>query len=254
MILMEGLGPCSSATNDVVITISEAAIADAGVDYSECITAATLGPFNISGLLKGAAATGSWTATTGTGAFVNTGGAFPNVTATYTPTIADLGVGWVEFTLTSDAPGGVNICPVDIDILRVFLGANNTVDAGLDFEVCEDPGAFTSFDLVGTLAGGATVGTWAISALEPGAGTLTVSTTIAGTVTATYTPTAFDFGKDLVFTLTSNDPAGCGAGSDDVIVEINKVPNVITPNYLINICDGDLTNIVLSSDVPGCNF
>ncbi|MFB9293950.1 SdrD B-like domain-containing protein [Persicitalea jodogahamensis] len=100
---------CFSGASVIIVTITNCdnttpcetnpATADAGADATIC--AATT--YKLAGSIGGAAASGMWT-TSGTGTFDNPG----LLTATYTPSLADLQSGEVTLTLTTNDPDGPN--------------------------------------------------------------------------------------------------------------------------------------------------
>jgi hypothetical protein len=148
------------------------------------------------------------------------------VTASYTPSVGDVGND-VEFRLTSNTTG---VCVPGFDDIRIHINPTASVNAGLDFEVCEDQ----IVNLNGSFGGAAGSVTWSGGA---GGAFGNVNNPIT-----TYTLTAADIANGgVTFTLTSNDPDGagpCGPVSDQVFVKVNKLPEVflfgLQPTYAEN--------------------
>ncbi len=177
---------------------------------------------NISSLpLSVSGTTFAWTASTNgslTG-YSDGNGSQISQTLTNTNTLAR----WVDYTITPTA-GGCNGAQF---IVRASVDPIVSVNAGLDYSVCEKVGMPTTIDVSGTIGGGAASGTWSIVS---GTGTITSSTTVGSSVTATYTIGASDVASSVTFLLTSNDPTGpCSFMSDDLKININRAPRASAP-------------------------
>ena len=83
------------------------------------------------------------------------------------------------------------------------------------------------------------LGTW--SKLS-GGGTLSVSSVTGSTVTASYTPSAADVANDVQFRLTSNTTGVCAAGSDDILIHINRSPTV-NAGPVFEVCEDGIINL-----------
>jgi gliding motility-associated-like protein len=104
-------GGCASASDSLIITINQPAIANAGNDTSVCSgTAYTV----VGASVGGSALSGSWTSN-GTGSFNDN--TLPNTT--YTPSAADNANGSVTLYFTTDEPSGVCNAVVDSMILTI---------------------------------------------------------------------------------------------------------------------------------------
>ncbi len=156
---------CFSGASVIIVTITNCdnttpcetnpATADAGVDATIC--AATT--YKLAGTIGGAASSGMWT-TSGTGNFDNSA----SLTATYTPSLADMQSGEVMLTLTTNDPDGPNgNCVAGSDKVKLTLesikiktgiainGVAKTDTAATTLNICAgdsitimatDPGAF----------------------------------------------------------------------------------------------------------------
>ncbi len=158
-----------------------------------------------------------------------------NVTATYTVHPSDIG-GQVKLVLTSNDPdGGAGPCSAASDEIIIDINRRPVVTVPADYTVCQ-PGSIV---LSGTLSGSAVTGTW--SKLS-GGGTLSVSSVTGSTVTASYTPSAADVANDVQFRLTSNTTGVCAAGSDDILIHINRAPTVNAgPDF--EVCEDGIINL-----------
>ncbi|MEO5600219.1 MAG: PKD-like domain-containing protein, partial [Cyclobacteriaceae bacterium] len=152
-------------------------------------------------------------------------------------------VGTVIYTITPFANG----CSGPTTNILATVNPVATVNAGSDFQVCEP----VTIPISGTIGGSASSGTWAIIT---GVGSISSSTTAAGTVTATYTVGVNDIGGVVVLRLTTNDPdaAGpCSIVSDDLTISVNRRARVTVPaDYTV--CEP--TSISLTGDLdPSAN-
>ncbi|MEO1054217.1 MAG: PKD-like domain-containing protein, partial [Bacteroidota bacterium] len=160
----------------------------------------------------------SWTASPSANVIGSFDGDGSTIRQTLTTT--DANVGTVVYTITPTAEGCVG---ATFDV-TVTVNPLPTSDAGADFIVC-DP---VSFDVVGTVGGSAVSGTWTIMG-GSGAGTLSSSSTVGNTVTATYTVDPADLDQFVTFQLETNDPDGtgpCVSAFDEVVVHVSSLPVV----------------------------
>lgn len=91
------VGPCSSVTDQMTITITQLPTANAGTSQSVC----SGNSITLAGSIGGSATTGTWSGGAGTYA--------PNAStlnAVYTPTAAEYAAGSITLTLTTDDPAG----------------------------------------------------------------------------------------------------------------------------------------------------
>ncbi|HNG92178.1 MAG TPA: hypothetical protein PLB32_05225, partial [Acidobacteriota bacterium] len=106
-------GPCGAVNDTVTITINPPATVSAGPDLSACTVnpAVTLG-----GSIGGGASSGTWSGGSGTFTPNNT-----TLTASYTPSPAEVTAGSVTLTLTTDDPAG--LCGPASDTVTITIGS-----------------------------------------------------------------------------------------------------------------------------------
>ena len=220
------LGPCSLASDEIIIDVNRRPVVTVPADYTVCQP----GSIVLSGTLSGSAtlpehgvcslaeARSSVSSVTGS-----------TVTASYTPSAADV-ANDVQFRLTSNTTG---VCAAGADDILIHINRAPTVNAGPDFEVCE----VDIVNLNGSMGGSTGSITWT--------GGLGGTFSNANSLTSTYTLTAADIAAGgVTFTITSNDPDGtglpgpCAPATDQVFVKINKLPEVflfgLQPTYAEN--------------------
>ncbi len=192
-------GPCLPATDDVIITIEQAATVDAGPAQTICAGSTV----TLAGVFGGSATSATWSGGGGSFAPNNT-----TLNAVYTPSAAQVTAGTVNLTLTTDDPAGS--CPSVNDNVTITINALATVDAGPAQTIC----AGSTVTLAGVFGGSATSATW-----SGGTGSFAPNNT---TMNAVYTPSAAEVTAGTVtLTLTTNDPLGpCGAVNDNVTITI----------------------------------
>jgi uncharacterized protein YcsI (UPF0317 family) len=185
----------------MVITITPAATATAGVDQTVCSNNPQV---QLAASFGGGAGGGTWSG--GNGSF-SPGASAPN--AVYTPSAAEIAAGSVTLTFTTNDPAGP--CGAASDQMVVSILPAATVNAGADQSVCSSS---PQVHLAGVLGGGASSGTW-----SGGTGTYSPSAT---SPTATYTPSAAEIAAgNVTLTFTTNDPAGpCGSTGDQMVISI----------------------------------
>jgi len=113
---------CTDAVSTVDLTVSPVATANAGADVTVCASSPAV---TLAGSIGGSATSGSWSGGT-------TSGFNPDrnsLTATYTPTAAEILAGSVTLTLTTDDPS--SSCPAVSNDMTIFINANPTVEISL---------------------------------------------------------------------------------------------------------------------------
>jgi gliding motility-associated-like protein len=213
-------GPCIAVSDDIIITIDEAATVDAGAPITICATDTA----PLAGTIGGSATSATWS-TAGDGVFNNPSA----LNAIYTPGPSDIANGTVTLTLTTDDPAG--ICDAVSDDVTITINSAPIVDAGAPISVCEG----SAVTLAGTIGGSATSATWSTA----GDGTFNN----AGLLNAVYTPGPADIAAGTVtLTLTTNDPAGpCLPASDDVVITIDPGATVDAGTTITICADGTAT-------------
>jgi gliding motility-associated-like protein len=216
---------CNAISDQMVIDILPAGIANAGADEIACSNNANI---ELNGIVSGGATSGTWSSS-GTGTFspdVNT------LNATYVPSLFDISTGQVTLTLSA------NSCNTATDELIVNFTQSSIVDAGADFTICQDE---TSFQLDGSVSTG--TGIWTTN----GTGTFSPSNTA---LNATYTFSTADISNsNLTFTLTSTFNGICSPVSDDLTVSISQVGTAIA-GFHQTLCSNN-PNATLSAMLTG---
>src|SRR5690606_14300071 len=167
-------GVCADNFDDVIITVDEITVANAGADQDICIDNTTL-----AGNEPAAGETGLWTVTSGTGSFADA--------TLYNTTVSGLSEGINEFTWTiTDASG---VCPPTSDVVAINFTDLTIADAGEDQTICLDNATLSG----NTLKAGET-GIWsstnpAVVFADVNSPTTTVSGLVIGANTLTWTVT-----------------------------------------------------------------
>jgi hypothetical protein len=117
---------CDNAVDTVDLTVSAAATVNAGADVTVCASSPAV---TLAGSIGGSATSGSWSGGTDSGFNPDRN----SLTATYTPTAAEIAAGSVVLTLNTDNPAGS--CNAVSDSMTIFINANPTVDISLE-EAC----------------------------------------------------------------------------------------------------------------------
>lgn len=198
-----GNGPCPSSTDNVIINIRPTPIVDAGGPYTACSNNAQV---ILSGTVTNAGG-GRWSG--GSGSFSPNDSA---LTATYTPTAAEITSGSVNLTLTSIQ--NASCLPV-FDTATISFNPAPTVDAGLNQTVCANNNQVTLNGAV-TNAGG---GRW-----SGGTGTFSPDDS---TLNATYTPSSAEITAGFVdLTLTTTGNGNCAPETATMTITITPAPVV----------------------------
>jgi|GEM_PF-2520311 len=219
----DGAGPCTSASDNLIITFENPATANAGPDETIC-SGSTV---NVAGLLGGSATASIWS-TTGDGGFDN-----PNLpVAVYTPGAADLSNGYVTLTLTTNDPAG--LCNAESDSLLITINPGATVSAGADTTVCGN----SAISLSGSFGGTASFIVWSTF----GSGSFDNS----NLPNAMYTPSPADVSAGTVtLMIMTDDPDGAGpciAESDNMIITLGD-PATANAGPDETICSGSTVNV-----------
>ncbi|MEW6470005.1 MAG: PKD domain-containing protein [Bacteroidota bacterium] len=196
-----GNGNCLPVQDQMIITITNAPVVNAGIDDSVCVN-------NPNATLNGSSSTGSatWT-TSGSGSFNPSNTTF---NPTYIPSAGDLAAGFVILTLTSGNNGN---CLAVVDTVIITYTPQPVVNAGNDITVCANNAAVV---LAGTSTTGS--GIWTTN----GSGSFTPSNT---TLNATYIPSNADtLAGTVTLTLTSTSNGGCLAVTDQMVITITDAP------------------------------
>lgn len=195
-----GNGTCNPVTDNITITITPSPIVDAGSNQSACKNNSKV---TLSGSVTGATG-GVWSG--GTGNFS------PNtntLNADYTPSAAELLVGFAKLKLTTNGNG---TCNPEVDSVIITYTTSPTVSAGADQTLCAN-------NATATLNGSRTIAT----GVQWSGGLGVFSNATANNTT--YKPTAADIGLgyvDLYLTTTGNN--NCNPVKDTVRINYSTAP------------------------------
>ena len=221
-----GNGTCSDATDNMVLTISTAATANAGADQTVCEGATAT--------LTGASATNqasiAWT-TSGDGTFNNAAISNP----VYTPGANDITAGTVTLTMTATGNGS---CSDATDAMVLTITPTPTANAGADDAVCEGSTV--------TLSGASATNQASIAWTTSGDGTFN-NATIANPV---YTPGANDITAGTVtLTMTAAGNGSCSDATDAMVLTITPAP-IVDAGSNETICASDNLDLSGSTTAP----
>lgn len=220
----DGAGPCPAASSTMVITVSQAATANAGGSQTICAG----GTITLAGTIGGSATSATWSAPSGT--FSN-----PNsLTSTYTPVISN---GTITLTLTTNDPDGAGPCSAAVSSVVLTVNPPATANAGPPRNICSG----STIALAGSIGGSATSSTWTASS-----GTFSDP----NSPTANYTP-GIPSGT-VTLTLTTNDPDGagpCSAAVSTVVMTVITSPSATASASSTLVCPGQPFDLFSSSDM-----
>ncbi len=196
-------GPCTAAKDSLVVALLAPAISNAGIDQTVC---ASNNIVSLVGNVSGTVTAGSWR-TLGTGIFTNP----TSLVTNYTLSPNDIAAGLVKLILTTSDPVGPCFAVSDTMIITIIPTA--TVDAGPDQVICSN----SSVNIIGTVGGSATSGSWTSSTNSP---------FISFNSVVDYLPTPTEIANGFVIlTYTSNVPIGpCGVEKDSLLVNLIPPP------------------------------
>ena len=191
---------CANAVDDVILTVSPKANANAGADQEVCAADPDV---TLNGSFSGSALSASWS---------GGGGTFsPNantLNATYTPSAAEIAAGTVTLTLTTDDPPGS--CGVATDTMTITINPNPSVEISL-----EDACAATAH-LHATVTGGTAPYTFTWKKDNVAVGTNSADLTLTGP--GTYT-----------VSVTDSSSTSCPSNTDTFVVCYTEGPLASVP-------------------------
>jgi gliding motility-associated-like protein len=198
-----GIGNCTAVSDDVTITIDPAPVVNAGPNQSACANNAAI---TLGGSVSNAGG-GVWSG--GNGSFSPSSN---SLTATYTPTAAEISSGNVTLTLTSTNNGD---CNSESDQMTITYTAAPTVSAGIDQTKCANN---ANVQLTGSMTGADGV-QW-----SGGSGSFAPDNTDIDPI---YTPSAAEVAAGSVtLTLTTTGNDNCNAELDQVTINFTPAPTV----------------------------
>jgi gliding motility-associated-like protein len=200
-ITLVSTGNCTPVSDDLVMSITPAPIADAGVDANVCENNASI---NLNGTVT-IASGGYWTGGAGSYAPNNT-----SLITTYTPSAGELTAGSVTLTLHTSGNG---TCNEETDNVTYTFTPAPTVDAGIAQTLCGN-------NADASLSGAVTVATGGI--WSGGLGTFSPN---VNALNATYSPDPSEItGGSVVLTLSSTGNGLCSQVSDNVTLTYSAAP------------------------------
>ncbi|GGC50219.1 hypothetical protein GCM10011506_39850 [Marivirga lumbricoides] len=203
-----GNANCTDVSDDMVLTITPDAIAEAGDDLSVCAGDAL--DLSVSGTVSASNFSSLSWSSSGDGAFDDTSVLDP----VYTPGVADISNGTVVLTLTASGNGS---CDPDVDTMTLTITAAPTADAGSDEEVCSD----VVFDMTASATSPTASNFSSVLWTTSGDGTFGD----ASSVVTTYTPGATDITNGTAtLTLTANGNGSCDPAVDNMLLTITPAP------------------------------
>jgi len=214
-----GNGNCTMVSDDLIITISNAPIIDAGADEMICVTQGQVG---LNGVVIGAGS-GIWS-TSGTGIFSPSN---TQLDATYILSSQDSLNGNIVLTLTST----LETCALVTDEMNVTIQPAGTAQANDNITVC---GNNPQVSLEGSVGGNSASGYWTTN----GDGVISNPTDF----NTDYNPGISDIANGTV-TVTFN-AISCNQAHDDVVITITPTPVVLAGDD-ITTCSDNLTVPIL---------
>ncbi|MBK6985067.1 MAG: hypothetical protein IPH32_10090 [Bacteroidetes bacterium] len=158
------------------------------------------------------------------------------LTATYSPSGAELTAGFATLILTSSNNG---TCLQVTDTVKIVYTTSPAVNAGSNITACKNNAASV---LTGTVSGSTTTGIW-----TGGSGTFNPNNTA---LTATYTPSASEITAGFVnLILTSTNNGNCTVASDNILINFTTAPSTYAGIDLFA-CSNNAASI-LSGSVNG---
>ncbi|HMP98723.1 MAG TPA: PKD domain-containing protein, partial [Cyclobacteriaceae bacterium] len=239
---IEAVSPagCVSASRQVIVTVSpvpSVSASDQTICSGEEVTInLTNAPNNVSGT------TYAWLAIPSANVIGAANGDGSVIKQTLSTSDANVGIVTYRITPTANNCDGL---PVDV---VVTVNPIATVDAGINFAVCEP----SEINIIGFIGGSASTGTWTV---VTGAGNIIpgLITPVAGgfNVSAVYEVASSDIATDVVLRLETNDTDGtgpCAAVFDLLTISINRSATVTLPaDYVV--CEPQ--SILLTGTIGG---
>ncbi len=207
-------GPCSFVSDDLLIKVNKRARVTLPANYTVCESPS----IDLTGTLGGSAINGLWNLVSpNLGTLTSSSLTGSTMKATYFTDLPNDVNANLIFRLTAYDPDGFGPCTDESAQITIHVDESAKVNAGLNFEVCEDQ----IVNLNGSYSGSTLAVNWTGASGSTRFGNVNNPTT-------TYTLTPIDIaGGGITLTLSTNNPSGpCSAVSDQVFVKIYKLPTV----------------------------
>jgi gliding motility-associated-like protein len=209
-------GNCNQVSDTIIINFTNPPSVNAGVDLFSCKNNAST---VLAGVVNGPTTSGIWTGGSGTFNPNNT-----VLTATYTPSAAEISVGFVNLTLTSTNNAGCNAVN---DLIKLNFVPKPFANFNYNNVCLNNSTAFTDF----SLAGSGTVTSWSWS-FGDGENANTQNTSHTYSTSGTYSTQ-----------LIVSNSFGC----NDTITKTPTVYTLPNADFGINrICNGNLLTLIFS--------
>ncbi len=225
----DAAGPCSVVTDQVTVSVNRQARLTLPADYTVCEP----GSISLTGTLSGSATSGLWSQIGGTGSGTLSATSVTGLVVTATYLVGALDVNTtLRFRLTTNDPDGSGPCVAEFDEIDILVNESAKINAGADFEVCEDKPVNLAAIASGTTGSVLWSGGSGAAQFAP-----------VNNVNSVYTLTPADIAAgSIALTITTNDPDGagpCGQTSDQVIVIINQLPDVFLSGLEASYAEND---------------
>jgi gliding motility-associated-like protein len=207
---------CPNTVDSLYLNFTPAPLVNAGPDVVIC---ANTPKVLLNGSVTGGSTSGVWS-TTGTGNFSPSS---TNLSAFYNLSLADQAQTSLTIHLTSTNNG---LCNSEQDSLTITITPAPVVNAGVDDTICSNMG---SIALSGTVAGGASSGSWSTIG---GTG----SFTNANALSTAYNMSSPDTSAGTVTILLTSTGGTCPPVTDTVVYIIEKAP-AVAAGADMNVCD-----------------
>lgn len=215
---------CSGATATYDIVINPRAIANAGIDQVVCEGTTV----DLTGVVSGAASSGTWSVVSGTGSFSNAA----QPATRFTPVV---GAMQAILQLTSNDPDNVGPCTAATDQIIISFNPTPTAPGVANAVVCSN----TSATLTAYSPGG-TYNWYDVASAG----------TSLGTGTTYITPV---LQSNAVYYVSATSAASCEGPRTAVTVAVNQRP-VITSASTGAICTATSPGYTITSDISGSNY
>ena len=228
-------GPCVSVRDTVEVFFDSIPTINAGIDQTICAGSTA----TMAGTVSYIAPYANWSSS-GSGFFNNNS----NLSAVYTPSLADILAGSVTLTFTTNDPAGP--CSAVSDAMVLTINRLAVLNAGADQTVCANIGSIAANGIIG---GAASAASWKTL----GTGSFNDSNLL----NAIYIPSSADRQANAIrLVLTTNDPIGpCPLARDTMTVFFNPVPQVNAGSDQ-TICANNVANLSgwVNSVAPYANW
>jgi gliding motility-associated-like protein len=218
-----GNGTCNAVSSQMNVTFTVVPTENAGPNITVCSNTLPV-------QLAGTGSPGTWSG--GAGTYSPNNG---SMTATYSPTAAEITAGSLTLTLTSNPSGA---CTQAKSNVTITIQPSPIANAGGNVTVC---GNQNTVNLNGSVNAQATGGFWTTT----GSGTIGNPTSL----NTTYTPAASEKPGSVTLTLTTTGNGNCAPNSSNMVITISA-PVTVSAGPNQTLCN-DGTNKALNGTITG---